>query len=244
LPADATPSFLLVSELPSAGGRLTLEDDESHYLTRVCRVRPGERVTATDGRGALALLRVIERGRRAVVEVESCERASARRQAWVLAGAPEGERGDWMVEKLAELGVAVFQPIDCQRGGWERMKGRSDRWRRLAVAALRQSRRRFLLEVREPQVLAEALAGLPAGAGYWLADAAGSPAARVPAPRDGVTVGLIGPAAGLSPAERGVAETAGFRPISLSDSRLRAETAALAWASWWSAAVVRSPDRP
>jgi 16S rRNA (uracil1498-N3)-methyltransferase len=244
LPADAAPSFLLVAELPSAGEKLALAEDESHYLTRVCRVRPGERVSATDGRGGLALLRVLEGGRRTVVEVESCERSRATREAWVLAGAPEGERGDWMVEKLAELGVAVFQPIDCERGCWERMKGRSDRWRRLAVAALRQSRRRFLLEVRAPQRIAEALAGLPAGAGSWLADAAGSPASTLKPPREGVAVGLIGPAGGLSPAEREVAEARDFQPISLSDSRLRVETAALAWASWWSAGSVGHSARP
>ncbi|MEK7823998.1 MAG: RsmE family RNA methyltransferase [Candidatus Eisenbacteria bacterium] len=244
MPADAAPPFLLVAELPSAGAKLTLPEDESHYLTRVCRVRPGERATATDGRGGLGVLRVLEGGRRAVVEVESCERARPARAAWVLAGAPEGERGDWMVEKLAELGVAVFQPIDCERGCWERMKGRSDRWQRLAVAALRQSRRRFLLEVRAPQWFAEAMAGLPAGAGSWLADAAGPPAATLTPPREGVAIGLIGPAAGLAPAERQVAEARHFRPISLSDSRLRAETAALAWASWWSGGAAGSPARP
>jgi 16S rRNA (uracil1498-N3)-methyltransferase len=234
---------LLVAELPSTGAKLTLAEDESHYLTRVCRARPGERVTATDGRGGLAALRVLEGGRRAVVEVESCERARPARTAWVLAGAPEGERGDWMVEKLAELGVTVFQPIDCERGRWERMKGRSDRWQRLAVAALRQSRRRFLLDVRPPQPFAEALAGVPREAGFWLADAAGPPATTLTPPREGVAIGLIGPSAGLAPEEREAAEARHPWPISLSDSRLRAETAALAWACWWSGGVGRSPAR-
>jgi 16S rRNA (uracil1498-N3)-methyltransferase len=234
LPADAAPSFLLVAELPSAGARLMLPEDESHYLTRVCRGRAGERATVTDGRGGLASARVLELGRRVVVEVESCERATPARSAWVLAGAPEAARGDWMVEKLAELGVTVFQPIDCERGSWERMRGRADRWGRLAVAALRQSRRRFLMEVRGPRPLADALADLPAGAGAWLADMAGPAAATVSPPRQGVAVGLVGPAAGLAPGEKVTAQAMRFQLISLSDSRLRAETAALAWASWWS----------
>lgn len=240
MPADAAPSFLLVDDLPAAGGRLTLPEDESHYLTRVCRARPGERVTATDGRGGLATLRVIEAGRRAMVEVEACERARAPRAAWVLAGPPEGERGDWMVEKLAELGITVLLPIDCERGRWERMKGREDRWHRLAVAALRQSRRRFLLEIRSPQPIAEAIAGLPAGAGYWLADPEGRRAASQSPPSVGLAIGMIGPAAGLAPGERALAEQAMFQPISLADSRLRAETAALAWAGWWAGATAPS----
>lgn len=234
MPAEAAPSLLVVEDLPGVGRRITLPEDESHYLTRVCRARPGDRVSATDGRGALAALRMVEGGRAAVVEVEACERSERTRVAWVLSGPPEGERGDWMVEKLAELGVAVFQPLDCERGGWERMRGRAERWRRLAVAALRQSRRRFLLEIREPLPVGQALAGLPALGGRWLGDPAGPAAATMAPPVSGPAFGLIGPSAGLSASERESAAGSGFAAICLSDSRLRTETAALAWACWWS----------
>jgi 16S rRNA U1498 N3-methylase RsmE len=67
LPADAAPSFLLLADLPDVGGRITLPEDESHYLTRVCRARAGELASGTDGRGGLATLRVVEPGRRAIV---------------------------------------------------------------------------------------------------------------------------------------------------------------------------------
>lgn len=237
MPAEAAPSFLLVADLPAAGARITLPEEESHYLTRVCRARPGDHASATDGRGGLATLRLLEIGPHAVAEVESCDRAEPVRMAWVLAGAPEGNRGDWMVEKLAELGVSVVVPIDAERGRWERMRGRGERWQRLAVAALRQSRRRYLLEVRPARPLAEAIASLPAEGDRWLADANGPAASRLPAPDRGLAVGLIGPAAGLADRERDQSRAAGFRPISLSDSRLRSETAALAWAAWWSAAA-------
>ena len=241
MPAEAAPSLLLVEDLPGVGRRVALPEDESHYLTRVCRARPGDRVSATDGRGAFATLRMVEGGREAMVEVESHVRSERTRVAWVLSGPPEGERGDWMIEKLAELGVAVVQPLDCERGGWERMKGRAERWRRLAVAALRQSRRRFLLEIREPLTFAEALGGLPAGGGRWLGDPAGTGASAMSSPGAGLAIGLIGPAGGLSESEREAVAQGGFVPICLSDSRLRTETAALAWACWWSGAVSRGP---
>ncbi len=237
MPADAAPAFIVVSDLPGAGARVTLSAEESHYLTRVCRARPGDQVTGTDGRGALAALTLLAGGARAVAEVRSCERSLRARTAWVLAGPPEGERGDWLVEKLAELGVAVFQPLDCERGGWERAKGRSERWRRLTVAALRQSRRRFLLEVRPALPFQEVLARLPTEAGRWVGDLAGAPAAELAPPRQGTAAGVIGPAAGLSPRESASAAALGFVPIALSDSRLRAETAAMAWACWWAGGV-------
>lgn len=235
MPADAAPSLLYVEDLPGVGRRVTLREDESHYLARVCRARVGDRVSATDGRGALASVVLIQAGREAVVQVERSDRIEPARTAWALSGAPEGERGDWMVEKLAELGVSVFQPLDCERGSWEKMKGRTERWRRLAVAALRQSRRRFLLEVREPLPVGAALAALPPGAARWLADPAGPSAAGVQAPAEGLAVGLIGPSAGLAGGEREAVMSAGFSPISFSDSRLRTETAALAWGCWWAA---------
>lgn len=218
------------------GARIVLPEDESHYLTRVCRARTGDRISATDGRGALATLRIIEGGRSARAEVERCEWSERSREARVLCGPPEGERGDWMIEKLAELGVALLQPIDCERGGWDRLKGRAERWRRLAAAALRQSRRRFLLEILEPLPLAEALAVLPAGGGRWLGDAAGPAAATITPPGAGLSVVLLGPAAGFSTSEREAARVGGFSAMCLSDSRLRTETAALAWACWWSSA--------
>jgi 16S rRNA (uracil1498-N3)-methyltransferase len=239
LPVDAAPSLLLVDDLPGVGRRVTLSEDESHYLSRVCRARAGDRVSATDGRGALATVVLVTAGRSAVVEVERLERTETVRQAWVLAGSPEGERGDWLVEKLAELGVSVLQPLECERGAWEKMRGRTERWRRLAIAALRQSRRRFLLEIREPASIDTVLGGLPPEGGRWLADPAGAPAGECRPEVRGLSVGLIGPSAGLNPQEREAAMGAGFSPISLSDSRLRTETAAMAWACWWA-----SPGAP
>lgn len=223
---------------------MVLADDESRYVSRVCRVRPGERVSATDGRGGLAVLRVLDRGPRTSVEVESCDRTTAARAAWILAGAPEGERGDWLVEKLAELGVTVFQPVDCERGAWEGTGRRLERWRRLAVAALRQSRRRFLLDIRSPLPLSEATDRLPGDGAAWLADAEGEPAAAYPPPAMGSAFGLVGPAGGLSADERERVTARGFRPIALSDGRLRSETATLAWACWWSSAVPPSSPHP
>ncbi len=243
MPADAAPSFLYVAELPAAGATLRLAPEESRYLARVCRARAGERARATDGHGGLALLRLLDLRGVVTAEVESVDHQTPGRTAHVLCGAPAAERGDWLIEKLAELGVTRFQPVDCTRAAWRHAAGRAARWRRLAVAALRQSQRRWLMEVAGPLGLEAALAALPAGAACWQGDPGGRAAGEVTAPRTGVAAGAIGPAGGFEGRERALLEKDGFEPLRLSAGRLRTETAALCWACWWSAASPAGPDQ-
>jgi len=236
LPAEAAPSFVWVEAIPEAGERITVDEAEAHYLTKVCRVRAGEGVSLTDGRGGRAQARIVQASDEAIVEIVEVERLLPKRTATMLVGAPERGRADWMVEKLAELGVTTFQPIDTERSHWAKAEVRLERWRRLARAALRQSRRWFELETREPIALSAALALAPGETGRYLADAQGTPAWRLNPLAASLTVGLVGPAAGFSTGEREQMTNAGYVGISLSDGRLRSETAAIALASWWSAA--------
>jgi len=136
--AEAAPSLLYVPALRSLGARFTLEDEEARYVTRVVRAREGEQVTASDGAGLVATLRIEQLKPALVVALDSAREHPRPPSARVLCGAPEGERGDWLVEKLAELGVTDLQPVDTEREGWP--ERREARWDRLAVAALRQSR--------------------------------------------------------------------------------------------------------
>jgi 16S rRNA (uracil1498-N3)-methyltransferase len=170
-----------------------------------------------------------------IVEIVEVERITRERSAAILVGPPERGRADWMVEKLAELGVATLQPIDTERAHWTPAEVRLDRWHRVARAALRQSRRCHELEVREPVALSAALALPHGGTAHYLADPEGTSASRLSPHPLGMTVGLVGPAVGFSISERSQMTSAGYVGISLSDGRLRTETAALALASWWSA---------
>jgi 16S rRNA (uracil1498-N3)-methyltransferase len=148
---------------------------------------------------------------------------------------------DWLVEKLSELGVEMFQPLVAARGVVQRGSGQSrveapGRWERIAIAAAKQCGRNRPLLVAPPASLAEWLArprppahtvyarpgpdATPIGA--WLAERAGVAAPRWAA---------IGPEGGWSPDECDAFEHAGFNAVSLGDWTLRSETAALAAAA-------------
>lgn len=229
--ADAAPSYVFVPGLAAAGDEIAFGGEEAHYLRRVVRVRAGERVTATDGEGLVADLRVLEAGEacRAAVVARRVEPRAATLELWC--GAPEGDRADWLVEKLAELGVAVLRLVDAERASWERAARRAERWERLAVAALRQSRSAYRLRVIPPAALEGALAAAGSPAPGWLADPAGEPLRAGLAGAGAHGRAAVGPSGGFSDAERKQLEDNGFIPTRLTGTRLRTETAALAIAS-------------
>jgi 16S rRNA (uracil1498-N3)-methyltransferase len=232
---DAVPAFVWVEGLNGPGAHVSLDESAAHHVVRVCRARVGDSVTATDGQGALAVCRVARITPDVSLQVETIDRVGRARTAVLLCGAPEGQRFDWVVEKLAELGVARVRPITTERGPWPRAALRPDRWKRLAVAALEQSRGRHLLQVGLPMGLEEALeAEGPPGIGI-LADPAGVAPGSLRPSEGAATVAAVGPSSGFSDAERGLLLDRGFTAMSLAGARLRTETAALAWAAWWAA---------
>ena len=232
---SGVPAFVYVPDLGAPGAPVRLSDDESRYVARVCRVRAGEHVRATDGRGGLADLRVesLEGGVRA--RVEALERIDRPRRAWVVSGAPERGRDDWLVEKLAELDVERWIPVHCSRSRWEDSRVRPDRWERVATAAMRQSMSPHRLSTNAPLDLEAAVEEVPAGAGRWLASADGD-AVGIHHDRE-LEVVVVGPAPGFTPEELRMLESRGFRPVRLSVRRLRTETAAIAWASRWASSA-------
>ena len=237
--AEAAPAFVHVPSLAGGGDRLTLEGDDAHYVSRVVRAREGERLTATDGAGCIARLVVEQVRPEVIVRIEMREHRAAPPAAELLCGAPEGERGDWLFEKCAELGVTRLVPMDCVRARWGEGR-RADRWQRLAIAALRQSRSAWLMTCAPVLPLEAALGQLQAPS-RWLADAGGVSAERCLAAGADAVAGAVGPASGFTGPERNLLSEAGFVPVRLAPCRLRTETAAVSLAALWAAGRNAAP---
>ena len=231
--ADAVPAFVWVPEVPAPDTALELDEPTLHHVRRVCRARPGDSLALTDGRGVHATARLQSDGRVHVIE-RSIEPPPAR--STLACGVPDGERADWLVEKLAEFGIAAFQPIDTVRARWRPERTRAARWVRLARAALGQSRGAWQMEIRPPIAWEEFVTSTPPGGTGWFADPEGERARRLPDPEPRDWVGVVGPAAGFEPREKEQLVGRGFQPIWLSQRRLRTETAALALAAVWATA--------
>jgi len=188
---------------------------DRHHLERVLRLRPGEPLTLSDGRGRWAPFRWGGQPERSGPVVEVAEPLPPIEVAFALV---KGERPEWTVQKLTELGVDVIRPMLTARSvvRWDakRAAANHERLVRIAREASMQCRRSRLPTVVE---LAP------------FADAAALPGACVAAPGAGAgptlahPVVLIGPEGGWSPDELG-----GSLPVvRLGRQVLRAETAAI-----------------
>src|SRR5678816_394715 len=113
-----------------------------------------------------------------------------------------GDRADWMVEKLSELGVLEFVPLAAARSVvLPERRGKRDRWLRIATEAAKQSRRAGVMRITELAPLDDALVRAKAAGAAWFlsteeeyATPIGEAVGRTP-PRNGITA-FIGPEGG------------------------------------------------
>ncbi|MFN2615287.1 MAG: 16S rRNA (uracil(1498)-N(3))-methyltransferase [Actinomycetota bacterium] len=209
-----------------------IEGEEARHALRVLRIKPGERVTVSDGRGTVVEGVVEPDARALVVRVAARERSSSPPPRLVVYPAvPKKGKLEVIVQKLTELGVEEIRPWFAERSvpRWDPSKSASyaERLRAVALEAAKQSRRPFLPEVFEPGRLGdlpEVTVVLDAGAPESLNAAL---AGKTPA-----ELGLVvGPEGGLSPEELAELQALGSRVATIGPTILRAETAAIVGAT-------------
>jgi 16S rRNA (uracil1498-N3)-methyltransferase len=216
---------------------VTLPRDEAEHLTRVLRLGVGDTVSVFDGRGREFLSRVSAAGRRDVrVQLLSrIEPAAERTVAVTLVQAIlKADRMDDVVRDATMLGVAAVQPLVTRRTETTVaavLRGtRLDRWRRIALASVKQSGRAVFPEIRQPLTLESYLPEPPAALRLMLVEPAVGAEARSlqslahePAPTDASLI--VGPEGGWADEEWAAAGAAGVRLITLGRRTLRADAA-------------------
>ncbi len=215
----STNAHVLVdSELLGDAGIISLDDDVQHHLRRVLRLRDGAAVSVTDGAGRWCLAVAVVDGKALRLEPTSdvVTEPTSSRSITIAAALPKGDRLDWMVQKVTELGVDRLVLLQADRSvvRWkpDRVQQQLSRLQRIADEALRQSRRVVRLSIDAPQPAVGLLGG------YVVAE----PGGRSLAAAD--TSVAVGPEGGWSEAEL----EASLDRIDLGRTILRTETAAIA----------------
>jgi len=214
---------------------LLFSEDETHHLGKVRRKKKGENIWAIDGKGSAY-----------EVQIMSIEKNRARAkiiQTRRLIGEPvtevtlaqsllKGERFDWLIEKATEIGIRRIIPIHCEHSETIAAPQKYARWKRVAMAAMKQSGRCILPEITIARSFHEIL---PLGSDCHhrlIAHATqGSTPLTISKRAGPITkpkaILLIGPEGGFTDHEIEQSQEHGFRPISLGSRRLRSETAGI-----------------
>ncbi|MGA2036570.1 MAG: RsmE family RNA methyltransferase [Acidimicrobiales bacterium] len=203
---------------------LEVAADDARHLAEVLRLRRGEAVVACDGAGSWRTCRYTasaDPSRLLEVDGELC-REPASETAVVVGFAPvKGERPEWVVQKLTEVGVDCVALVRSARAvvRWDdRREARAvKRLRRVARQAAAQSRRAWLPEVVGVVSLAQ-LRALVAPGVLALAEPGADP------PACATTAVAVGPEGGWEESELDCADLL----VGLGPGILRAETAAVA----------------
>lgn len=216
-----TPDIAINPELP---------EEEAGHCIRVLRLGEGDEILLTDGKGSFYKA-AISRAHSKHCEVsilESWKQPSLWNFQLHIAVAPTKnmDRMEWFTEKAAEIGLDAITCLNCRFS--ERKEIKPARLEKILVSAMKQSQKAtlphftgmtdFRAFINQPFEGRKFIAHCEEGDKILLK--------QTYQPGENVLI-LIGPEGDFSPEEIELALQQGFEPISLGESRLRTETAAL-----------------
>jgi 16S rRNA (uracil1498-N3)-methyltransferase len=221
-------NLFYIPDIPD--GEAFLSEEESAHIVRVLRLREGDPVLLTDGKGSMADGVIVDiRSRKCRISIMKIIKEEADR-TWRLhlAVAPtkNSDRMEWLMEKATETGLDEFTPLLCRHS--ERKQIQISRLQKVAVSAMKQSVKAWLPVIRD-MIPFEAFVAQTFSGKKFIAHCRSGDKRHLfncIAPGEKVLV-LIGPEGDFSPEEITLAIRNGYQEITLGNSRLRTETAAL-----------------
>jgi 16S rRNA (uracil1498-N3)-methyltransferase len=208
--------------------QLSLDEETARHAVQVLRMKTGDRLVLTNGKGLRAEAEIVSAGKKTcTVGIVGQMQDPLPGNEVIIAISPlkNAARFEWFLEKAAELGIRRVVPLICSRT--ERQHFRGERWQNILVSAMLQSRQSWVTELTEP-VAFDAFIRSAKASSLFVAHCI--PGEKEPLPFLGWTgsaLVLIGPEGDFTDAEVAQALGSGYRAVSLGDTRLRTETAGI-----------------
>jgi 16S rRNA (uracil1498-N3)-methyltransferase len=223
-----TPDIL--GEADEIGRTYSLSDEESGHCVRVLRYSCGDEILLTNGLGMTYTARITNpHPKHCEFEILTAERQKRHHEAYIhIAIAPTKniERLEWAIEKCTEIGVDEITPLLCRFS--ERKQLRTDRLQKIVLSAAKQSLTPYLPKLNELTPYDEFVNAAKEDTKF-IAHCYKNERKELKneiQPGKSVLV-LIGPEGDFSEQEVEDALRLGFVPVTLGNSRLRTETAAV-----------------
>lgn len=227
-----TPDVFYCPPADFALETIVISGDEFNHLVHVMRKKEGDEILVVDGLGNArgAVITKLERRSASCFAVAPTpnHRETALRVTLAAAVLKNPSRYDFLVEKATELGVDTIVPMSTDRT--IPSHGKSDRWRKLSLAAMKQSGRAWWPPVRDLSAFGDVLEEF----GGWETKIVAHEEPSSPNRFAGGSIAggrallLIGPEGGFTPGEVEECLSRGFSTLYLGERRLRTETAAIA----------------
>lgn len=207
-----------------------LSEEESKHCVRVLRLTAGDEVSLIDGRGGFYTASITDaHPKRTILQINHVAQEFQKRNHYLhIAVAPTKniERLEWFLEKATEIGIDEISLIITQRS--ERKEAKVDRLNKVVTSAVKQSLKAYHPLINPPISYA-ALIAKPFSGARMIAHCEEGEKFSIQSQIElhGRYLILIGPEGDFSPKEIEDADARGFKAITLGESRLRTETAAL-----------------
>ena len=221
--------------VPDAASTNELPAEEAAHASRVLRLESGDEVFLIDGTGCFfkAQLTLVTKGRCLydIVERLPQEKTWNGRIAVAMAPTKVIDRVEWTLEKATEIGIDEFSLLNCAFS--ERRNVKLERLDKIVIAAVKQSRKAWKPLLNDLQPF-EGFVNRPRKGAKYIAhcyaeiDKKDLYGELLQLNGDDEVTILIGPEGDFSIDEVRLAMSKGYVPVSLGQSRLRTETAALA----------------
>lgn len=218
-------------DIDAAKPQYLLSEEESKHCVRVLRLGAGDELQLIDGKGGFYHARIAEANpKKTLLQIISAEQEFGKRNHYLhLAVAPTKniERMEWLLEKATEIGIDEVSFLICHHS--ERRGLKLERLNKIVTSAVKQSIKAYHPVLNEPIAFSRFI-DKPFDGQKFIAHCEDGDKAAIAQTlnKHGKYLVLIGPEGDFSPAEIEQALNTGYKAITLGESRLRTETAALA----------------
>ena len=224
-----TLPFFYIANHDATQKEIVLDEDTSRHIVQVLRMKVGEEINLTDGKGNLLSCGIVEGHKKhcsVLIKGTRYRGQGTRSVVIAISLLKNTNRFEWFLEKATEIGIRGIIPLLCERT--EKQKFRFERMQGICISAMLQSQQCWLPVLHEPVRFTNWIKE-PFDGQKYIAHCANEEKIKLfTSPDMENSLICIGPEGDFTSSEIAGSLQYGFNPVSLGETRLRSETAGVA----------------